>query len=285
MISFADANNRLHEQGYAIFDLPDSDVIHVVSELLQAELKRVTGIPGITLESYHQYFEDDARHRAIHYKIGKFAKDSNFSVRILKQNMDLFRQMIGPDICIAIDTNYRIARPNKLQDNVGYHRDADLGHTAYELNVHVPYVDLNSDGALAVLPNSHLMNRNHFQFSKVPQEDVKKGSKLHWLGYFYEQFKYAQDFEDDLVRPEIKKGQILINSTSVMHGQLVNNSNVTRWTSDFLTCNALAPVSWIHKGNKERYFVVSQSYAGKAGRAFDEPEFPRASQRRNIIDT
>ena len=148
----------------------------------------------------------------------------------------MLKEFTGIDIHIQKNPFLRIARPNKIEDNIGFHRDTLYGQSQFEVSVHVPLVDLDKISCLRFMPNSHTYPDNKFKIHPVNGNNVKKGSKKHEMGYPYSP-KIPRIDEKLMIPKPLKIGQAVIFPPSTVHGQKLNCGSKTRFTFDFRIVN------------------------------------------------
>lgn len=260
---------HLFNKGFVVVNAENIRVINEVRNELSVELKRESGFSEITLENYHEFFSDDQHHYMLQKKMTDFFKASNFHHRIIKSNLNSFRFLLGPDLDLQKDPYLRMARPGKLRDNIGYHRDTFYGTAANELSVLVPFVDLSSENCLSIYPGSHVISDEAFEVVSEDSESVKKGSDLNKIGFLYSAKKIKNDIDSFMEPVPLKVGEILIFMLSVIHGCVVNNSHVTRWSSDMRVRNIFYPENenlkegYYEKLNRSAILRCDQLYSGK----------------------
>ena len=265
----------LSDQGWAVFPLVDAGPVDTARDSILMLLRELTGWSAITLETYHEYLDDDDTHFAVQKDIAAHARKHGFAKEILLGQLELFQAVLGPDICMTTTNNWRIARPNKTQDNIGFHRDIEVGHTAFELNLWFPLVDVDEASAMKVMSGSHQMSRERFPFNKVDHPAITRGSDMNKLGFMYATQIYDPWFKPQMMPVPMTVGQGLMFLTPVMHGQEVNLGSVTRWATDFVIANSLAPIDWVHHGEEPKYEIVTESPTMKVGKLFHD--FPYKS--------
>ena len=74
----------------------------------------------------------------------------------------MLKEFTGIDIHIQKNPFLRIARPNKIEDNIGFHRDTLYGQSQFEVSVHVPLVNLDKSFMLKV----------HAKFTYLPRQEI-----------------------------------------------------------------------------------------------------------------
>lgn len=262
------AEADLLEKGWSVFQLPDPSPIKLVASSFLALLRELTGYSAITLETYHEYIKDDKEHFSLQSKLAAHARNEGFAKQIVLGQLAWFQAILGPDISITTSSTWRLARPNKKQDNVGFHRDLDLGFTGFELNLWFPFVDVDEGSAINVMGGSHLMSREKFPYQKAEHPSIKKGSAMNKLGFFYAPLVYESWFRGHMTPVPMNAGQGLMFFPPTMHGQEVNRGHGTRWSTDFVIANSFAPIDRTHHGNEPKFETICESTAMKIGRTF-----------------
>ncbi len=252
---------HLHEFGYLIVEANQKDLILNIRSKILTELKRITGISEITLENYHDYFQDDKVHYKTQLELTSFFRNSNFNLEIMESNLDFFRFILGPDLDLQMQPYLRMARPGKTQDNIGYHRDTYYGTAASELSVFVPFVDLSSKNCLSIYPESHIIQDAFFETESIQSVDVKKGSDRNKIGFLYAPNVIKTDINDKMQPIPLKLGQILIFMLSTIHGSVINNSLITRWSTDIRIKNHFYSLNETMKENYYKSFKRSAVFS------------------------
>ncbi len=175
---------------------------------------------------------DDASTKKCHIGMSETLWETEFSLKISAQLLPFIRQLLGLDVMVQYNPYLRIARPNKRQDNIGYHKDTQYGQTPYELAVHIPFVDLDEKSALRVISGSHLLPESVFERITPDGMKVEKGSIENYMGkpYMPKCLKIPEGMETTPLT--IKVGQAAIFSPAIFHGQEVNEGDVTRVSCD-----------------------------------------------------
>src|SRR4051812_6742125 len=215
-----------YEHGWVLVTLPRPDVIHWVRAALLDELRGISGRSDVTLERYHEIADDDAAHHDYQYKLTELFRSRRYAREVLAAQDDFFRPFLGPDLLVQVNPYLRMARPGKLQDNIGYHRDTFYGASPYELSVWIPYVDLPAESSLSVLSGSHTRPESDFPVTQTQSAEVTKGSDLHKMG-----FPYAPKVMDpgplaDIQAVPVRAGEALIFSLATVHGSVQNDGPI-----------------------------------------------------------
>lgn len=240
---------ELFSLGYTVIDLPDRERIDSVRAKLEKKLEELTGQNTITFDNYHKCILDDEEHDRIHYSLTKFFQEHRLGHYLVDGQLDLLRDLMGPDLAIQRLPHFRIARPDKEQDNIGIHRDTFYGLTAFEVSVVIPFVDLPKSAGISLIPGSQIEPDKNFPYSSVPPADptVVRGSPKHELGFLYAPKLIDPSALKGLEAIGFKTGQALIFSLATIHGTTNNTSKITRFTTDIRLVSLLAALNYVPK--------------------------------------
>src|SRR3990167_2322173 len=153
--------SHFFEKGWAVIDMVDPSPIYEARELLKQELASILG-RTIELENYHEVALDDAQHTETQVKLTQFFRDKKLGRKVIEAQKDIFRGIIGLDLLVQAFPYLRMTRPNKPQDNIGYHRDTFYGGSPFEVSVLVPFVNLESKSGLSVMSGSQTAPESMF---------------------------------------------------------------------------------------------------------------------------
>lgn len=249
---------HFQKNGWFVLDLIDPKPVFEAREALQKKLDELLG-KHVALEEYHSVAENDHWHTNMQITMTDFFRMKRFGPRILAAQVPFFQKLIGLDLKGQANPYLRMTRPNKPQDNIGYHRDTFYGGSPFELSVLIPFVDLPKESSLSVMSGSHTMAEKLFPTRQIenPDQDVKKGSEKHKLGFLYAPKLMGDDVSSKMEPIALKVGQALVFSLSTVHGSVENTGPVTRWSIDTRVMNALAPVDL--SARPDYYEPLSQS--------------------------
>jgi len=247
--------------GYLLHSLEEKQSIFDLRPFFEKELKQRFGHEA-TLENYHHFIKDDDHQTKVHYELSQAFWESKLHIEVFKKNSPFFKKLAGLDLDVQVKPHFRLARPDKPQDNIGFHRDIEYGATAYEISCSFALTDLVTENALQIVPQSHtLLNP---KLNSVKNDEVAKGSIKHQLGVPYKfQLLADESFKSNLIPIPMKIGDVLCFNLALIHGQEINRSQNTRWTIDARIKN-----SFVKSGARDDYYRnLFQSPATKAGLA------------------
>lgn len=253
------------KKGWFILDFLDPTPVLEAREFLEKHLSELLGKPS-SLEDYHVFAEDDTFHTTCQVKMTELYRQKKWGPHILAKQLPLFMDLLGPDLFVQANPYLRMTRPQKPQDNIGYHRDTFYGGSPYELSVLVPFVDVPPESSLSVLSGSHLAPEDAYETHQVVDQDVTKGSAKHQLGFLYAPKLMDNSIEQEMESIPLRIGQALVFSLSTVHGSRLNSGPITRWSSDVRVMHAMAPVDL--SARPEYYQTLSESVVTQAAKYY-----------------
>jgi len=251
------------KKGWFVLDFPDPEPAWQTRYFLEKELEKLLG-KKVALEDYHHHVGNDEEHTAFQVALTKVFRQNSCGPTLLAKQFSFFCNLLGPDLLIQANPYLRMTRPNKPQDNIGYHRDTFYGGSPYELSVLVPFVDLPAECSLSVLSGSHVHAEESYPTTQIvnPDTAVRKGSEKHQLGFLYAPKVMDPSIGSQMEAIPLKVGQALVFSLSTVHGSLLNTGQISRWSSDMRVMHALAPVDLSARPDYYKslsYSVVTES--------------------------
>jgi len=240
-------------RGWLVLDLQDPKLVRAIGDQLLAWL-RDNGLPALErLDEYHLHVTDAAEHERLQWELATRYWDARLGHRIVASELDWLRGFVGLDLHVQRHPYLRIARPGCAGDVTGLHRDLLYGASPYEVSLLVPFTDLDAGNALRVVSGSHTEPTASHPATRTESPDVRPRSRKHRLG-----FPYApQVLDPEVVRRAepvpLHVGQALVMSLGLVHGQVLNESTTTRFSTDVRVVNSLAPVAF-SRGVRDDYY-------------------------------
>ena len=233
----------LQRDGYAILNLKGVNYIESIKSIISKHFP-------YNLPDLHAHQDVTQKQRCLWIKQAKDeVTKENLIYKLLRENLEIFTQLLGPDLDMQSNPHLRITRPN-MDDAIGWHRDTFYGNLFWECNLWFPIFPLQKEAGLQVIQGSHLEPSKNI---RVIEEDnpfrssVIKGSLENELGYPY------LPKTDDIISNKISdKARIQLLSPEV--GQAIfffgylahcpyNNSTQTRVSYDLRIKSMLAPTN------------------------------------------
>lgn len=252
-------NDHFLRCGWVVVEMSSTDLVLQMREEVLAFLKREVSAEISSLEEYHRFVDEDERHGVIQHKLAELYWRDGWVRKLLEAQLPLLKKFFGVDLHAQRFPYLRIARPGKPQDNINFHRDTHYGASPYESSILIPFVELNELNALRVISGSHVESEASYPAERLESETVERGSVKHQLGFPYAPQRLKFDVAERTTPVPLKLGEMLILSQSAVHGQRVNASDYTRFSSDIRIVNSLAPIQWERSVKKDFYDVLCRS--------------------------
>lgn len=258
------------DNGYVSGVFEQNNSIHSLAELCLAEVKNNISSDA-ELFNYHEFVGED-EHRQFHYELTQKVRASKLHETLVRDNLSLFQGVAGIDLDIQAEPYLRITRPGIEGDNIGLHRDTMYGNSAYEVSCVVPIDDFRQGAAVSVLRDSQSVGP--LDFEQVPHETITKGSKQNQIGFLYSTKVIKGLDREKLFSPLLKRGEFLMFSLGMVHGQEINSSKATRWSIDFRFKNSLRlPCNNLKKGYYKQFIVSPAESIGRVYYAANPSEY------------
>ena len=243
--------------GYIKDQFKNIRVIKKIKFDIEKELQKVVK-KKIKLENYHQLNLSNKQHQKTQWKIATYFWKKRFHIDLIKSILPFLENKLGPDLLVQKKPFLRIARPNILADNIGFHKDTIYGQSPYEMSIHIPLVDLDKKSCLQFVKGSHFLKEKNIKFEKFTST-TKKGSKSHKLGTPYDPKRISKK-QYKFTPVPLKLGEFIFFTPALIHGQEINlNSNLTRFSIDIRVTSAYAPIDQSKKSFNGNYLPLSES--------------------------
>jgi hypothetical protein len=252
-MTLAAVEASLAERGWAVIDLPNKDpVIHARDQIL-ARLRQ--SLPDLAaIGDYHRHVAEEDRHVAIMLDAARMYWEARLGEAIVAANLDVLRRLAGPDLDIQRRPYLRAVRAHRPGDAAPLHRDTLYGASPHEISILVPFTDMPANGAMFVIPGSHLEPDSAYPYVQTASPDVTIGSPKHLLGYAYAPRLLSPSLQARAERVPLRVGQAMIFGLSLVHGGGVNAGEITRFSTDIRVVNPFVPVRR-NRGVDAEYFV------------------------------
>jgi hypothetical protein len=184
------------------------------------------------LENYHTYVDSIS-----HYKIiKKLSKGISFQNKFMRKDLEKFLSKILLINVSTLNNNFqnkkhkyyinpnkfylRIARPLQNDFNPP-HKDEYFDNHANAINIYIPIAGSNYKSSLPIFPKSQFINEKNILRTKLNSNFNNLKFSVPLILKTKPQLK--------LIRPNPKKGYMMIFSSNIIHGGGINeNKNITR---------------------------------------------------------
>lgn len=223
------ASQNLHSKGCCVLKVPEDFIQSIRKNTLHYlnGVNKKLSLPKLPkIERYHQFIRSNKHHLEYIREVGKHIKpdelglDQTVLAKIVKKacGIEESRGINFKDLC-----DIRLFRPflSSKMDNTPLHRDTCLPVLNNCVNIYIPVAGSNGNRSLALIPGSHLWERN-----KV--SGTKGNAKIKGIQYGLPSVAEIQT-EYEVIRPHMANDEILIFSSNIIHGGSVHlNKEITR---------------------------------------------------------
>jgi ectoine hydroxylase-related dioxygenase (phytanoyl-CoA dioxygenase family) len=222
-----DSSLPWYARGFKAAKLPKelmTAIRSATSDYIIKSVQSALGIKITSVEAYHQFVQNNGEHAKVLATIGKVIKpeklgiDAHSVAAIVKSKCGISADLDWKDVC-----DIRVFRPynGKTMDNNPLHRDTWLEVLNNCVNIYIPIAGNTRKSSISLVPESHLWSR---------ADVVRTASNARINGIQYGLPSVTQIQRDyKVIRPVLKKDEILIFSSNTIHGGSVNlNKDKTR---------------------------------------------------------
>ena len=234
-------NSLLNEQGYGVFALNAKNTFetieHIITSQIIQRLSLYQNVPSnFSLVKYHESLLRPENH----FKVSTWALeydilgDAFYAIKNQIEEMLQAKLSVKRINHLGVDGDYigfRILRPMK-NDHNPFHRDAWIPYWRNTINIWLPICGFEEGNSLQLIPRSHVWSDDQILKTKSGVEiDGKKYHVPAAIGTVNE-FKIST--------PALKRGEALIFSPYLVHGNGINNTpDSTRVSLEFRFCKTV----------------------------------------------
>ncbi|MDC1185247.1 2OG-Fe(II) oxygenase [Candidatus Pelagibacter ubique] len=253
---------KFEKDGFLIFDIKrNKKKIDQIKELTNKEILKLFIKKKILLKKehksdlfnkFHFYIKSSELNQfrmSVYDGLNKQKKFLQNYFEIAKQQLEI---LCGNELAMQRKVNLSVQMPKDDSSLLPIHSDVWSGCSPFEVVLWVPLVNCSKTKSMYILPkkeNEKLYKK--FYKYKNPN-DLYKGfkKKIKWIN--------------------IKYGQGLIFTHQLMHGNLVNKSNETRWSFNCRFKSLMSPYD--KKKIAETFLPISIRPATRFGMNYEEPK-------------
>jgi len=226
------------KKGYTVIDLLSQVEIdglrEELTQIISHDLGKYQPVPeDFSLDMYHKFLLSEETHYEIatwgihHNQLIKYYDVVKMAVeKVLNVELDIkeinHRGVLGKYI------GYRIVRPHK-DDHNPFHRDSWISYWRDTVNVWIPICGFSAQNGLQLIEESH----------SWPNNEIFKTSSGYVLNdkVYHVPAAIAVKRPFDLIKPILQKGQGILFTPYLLHGNGINTStNETRVSVEFRFC-------------------------------------------------
>ncbi len=208
--------SNFKENGYVVIDL-DFEIINKVRQDFISILKKHVGEDkkkdGIRfLEEFHNLNIKNLNDTRLS-TISDFNLLTSIKERLYDSTQGVIDSIVGNDLAVQKNINLSFQLPGDDSSLLPLHSDVWSGNSPFEAVLWVPFVDVHKSKSMYILPRKYSLKYHR-------TEELKKVS----LSELFENEK------DNFVWPNVKFGQAIIFSHSLLHGNIVNTEKESRFS-------------------------------------------------------
>lgn len=264
------ADNFLRD-GYIIFDMEKSDIFKALRKTiyewaLEILSNESSGNPGFAagnppgeddfFNHTHEYIDSSSLNDFRIKLISRIAAN-NDAIRpafyeLGKQHLNA---VVGNELMMQRNVNLSVQLPGDVGSILPIHSDVWDGNSPFEVVFWVPLTQCYRTRSMFLLPrtkNEDYVRKNAHRFKKITAEEV------------------FSENESEFVWLDVKPGQGVIFSHTILHGNKVNNENGARWTFNIRFKSVLSPYGDKEAG--ESFLPITIRPVTRVGYEYREPD-------------
>ena len=253
---------KFERDGFLIFDIKkNKKKIDQIKELTNKEILKVFNKKKILFKKkdksdlfnkFHLYIKSSELNQfrmAVYDGLNQQEKFLQNYFEIAKHELET---LCGNELAMQRKVNLSVQMPKDDSSLLPVHSDVWSGCSPFEVVLWVPLVNCSKTKSMYILPKNE-NEKLYKKFYKYKNSgDLYSGlkNKIKWI--------------------DIKYGQGLIFTHQLMHGNLVNQSNETRWSFNCRFKSLMSPYD--KKDIAETFLPISIRSATKFGMNYEEPK-------------
>mgnify|MGYP001167790459 CR=1 FL=1 len=221
---------KLLKNGYIIFDIKDkkrlskikTETLKLASKWIKKNLKGNVK-SKVSLDHIHKIIPTSKLNKFRLFIFENLNKSSFFHKNYFFLGKEYLDILCGNELVMQKNINLSIQLVNDDSSLLPIHADVYQGDSPYELVLWIPLVNCAKTKSMYILPKKiHDKNLKNFKKYHSTDEIFKKlNKKLKWL--------------------KINYGQGLIFTQNILHGNVVNKENTSRWSFNCRFKSLLSP--------------------------------------------
>jgi sporadic carbohydrate cluster 2OG-Fe(II) oxygenase len=253
---------KFEKDGFLIFDIAkNKKKISKIKELTNKEILKILKKKKILVEKkdksdlfnrIHLYIKSSELNQFRLLIYSNLNKQKNFLQNYFESAKEELEILCGNELAMQRKVNLSVQMPNDDSSLLPVHSDVWSGCSPFEVVLWIPLVDCSKTKSMYILPKKE--NEKFYQkfYKYKNSNDLYFGieKKVKWL--------------------DIKYGQGIIFTHQLMHGNLVNKSNETRWSFNCRFKSLMSPYD--KKDIAETFLPISIRSATKFGINYEEPK-------------
>jgi len=194
------------KNGFSILDVQNLSFLDKIRDELKKQLK------SNNLENLHKSIVDSEVNNERIKSYRSLNNIDNWQSQYFSLASDKLVNLLGPDISIQSKLNLSIQMPNDSSSNLDLHTDALSGQSVFEVVLWVPLTRAFDSNSMYIFSREKT-----YEILDNLKESENRGMK-----YLFNKYKKYANFL------KLNYGQCLIFSPTLFHGNIINNTDITR---------------------------------------------------------
>ena len=247
------------KQGYIIGNIKDKSLFKNYEKEFLKIVSQVSKISKnkLVLENFHKLIPPSKINDIRVNIFKKFNKNKWLLPTYYYFAKEILDIIVGNEICIQKQINLSIQMPNDQSSMLSIHADSFNGESPYQVVLWIPIVNAYKTNSMFILnPNDNKKLINEMKQFKQKEGLIKIYKK------YEKKFKFLN----------VKKGQYVIFSSNLLHGNTINKEKHSRWSFNTRVKSLFSPYNSFEKSIGNFYQPKLIKPATICGLNFDKPE-------------
>lgn len=210
---------------------------------------------GVFLDNIHQIVPVD---RLNEFRLGLYrAMNSHswFRPTYFQLGRPILEALVGNELAMQNRINFSVQMPSERTSLLDIHADVFGGETPYQVVQWLPLVDVYKTKSMFILPRqkSEKIVANLTNFKKGGMPEIFEAVK------------------DDLIWLDIPFGQVLVFTPNVLHGNVLNDEQTTRWSLNCRFTGLMTPYGAAEKSLGSYYLPITPRPVTRIGAEYRQP--------------
>jgi sporadic carbohydrate cluster 2OG-Fe(II) oxygenase len=243
------------KEGYIIFDIENLKILKKIRDLFKKTINSTLKNKNKNIDIFNQFHTKVDTKKLNEIRLSVYSKINSKSdfvtdyFNLAKNHLEI---ICGNELAVQRKVNLSIQLPNDDSSLLPIHSDVWSGCSPFEVVLWVPFVNVSKTKSMFIFPKK-LNDKVYKNFSSYPNSE-----------FLFKKFEKKVKFLN------LKYGQGLIFSHSIIHGNRVNLSNETRWSLNCRFKSLMSP--YYKKSVAETFLPLNIKPATSIGFDYEHPK-------------
>lgn len=249
--------DKFIQNGYFISEIENIKEFEKMDRDFYKVVQKISKIKSnFKLEDFHKHV-NYSEINDLRVEIFREFNKSDVINRFYEFARDGIDHIVGNELAFQKQINLSIQMPNDKSSTLNMHSDSFNGESPFQVVLWIPLVDTNKTNSMFILsPKDNLSLIKEMRNYKDKQGIEK----------IYKKYQKKSKFLN------LKKGQYLIFSSNLMHGNVINKEKTTRWSFNTRVKSLFSPYTSNEKNLGNFYKPLNIKPATLFGLNFETPE-------------